>query len=177
MLVTIVQMILTTYPIDESRPHAFSILERLWELVQQWGQDPAMRSAALTIIHAAGYRDGQSVLAADALRRWVMDSMRWIADPFGTEFVVAPQQLLAEILENGRAYGDCDDFVGLFCSLARSVGLDARPVGVRLGTDPSDPTRFDHVIASIRFADAVRDYDLCAKFYANPEYLERLVIS
>ena len=168
---------LATYPLDETRPHAFSILERLWQLVQKWGADPDMRSAALQIIHRAGYRDGQSVQAADALRQWVMNSMRWIADPFGTEFVVAPQQLLAEIMEQGRAYGDCDDFVGLFCSLARAVGLDARPVGVRLGTDPSDPTRFDHVIASIRFADAVRDYDLCAKFYQPADYLERLVIA
>jgi len=168
---------LTAYPLDESRPHAFSILERLWQLVQQWGQDPIMRSVALQIIHAAGYRDGQSVQAADALRQWVMDNMRWVADPFGTEFVVAPEQLLAEIMENGRGYGDCDDFVALFCSLARAIGLDAKPVGVRLGTDPSDPSRFDHVIASIRFADAVRDYDLCAKFYGQQEYLERLVIA
>lgn len=168
---------LTAYPLDNSRPHAFSILERIWQLVQQWGQDPTMRSAAIQIIHQAGYRDGQSVQAADAIRRWVMDSMRWIADPFGTEFVVAPQQLLAEIMQQGRAYGDCDDFVGLFCSLARAVGLDAKPVGVRLGTDPSDPTRFDHVIASIRFDDGVRDYDLCAKMYTPGPYLERLVIA
>jgi transglutaminase-like putative cysteine protease len=167
---------LTTYPIDETRPHAFSILERLWQLVQEWSSDATMRSVAIAIIHQAGYRDGNSVPAADALRQWVMGKMRWVADPFGTEFVVAPKQLLREILADGRAYGDCDDFVALFCSLARSIGLDARPVGVRMGTDPSDPTRFDHVIASIRFPDAVRDYDLCAKFYTTPEYLERLVI-
>lgn len=167
---------ITTYELDDSRPHAFSILERLFLLVQLWGTDPGVRAAAVAIIRADGYRDGQTVEAANSIRTFVQDSMRWVPDPIGTEFVVSPVQLLEEITADGRAFGDCDDFVCLFCALARSLGLDARPVGVRLGTDPTDPERFDHVIASIRFPDRVRDYDVCAKMFAAPQYLERLVV-
>ena len=165
-------------PIDDSRPHAHSILEAIYEMGVLFGENPEVRAAAIEIVSQTGIRDGDVHSAVDAIALWVQQAMRWIPDPHGTERVESPLVLLQTIAERGRAYGDCDDHVILFVALVRAIGPDARPVGVQLGTDPFDPTRFDHVIASVPMPDGTsKDYDLCAKFWPAGHYVERLVIA
>lgn len=161
---------MNTIPLEDGVPHAQSILKHITALCHEWAIDSNIRAAAEEITAATAPTQDRE--RAHLLKVWVVDHMIYRPDPTGTERVKNPIESLAEIATSGRAFGDCDDFVALFVSLARSIGLECRPVGVRAGTDASDPERFDHVIAVCEFHDydGLVQIDLCEGIYPGRKY-------
>jgi hypothetical protein len=96
--------------------------------------------------------------------------MTYVPDPDGFEFVTAPDVLLAGILQNGTAYGDCDDHVLLFNTMIMTIGFTTKFAAVKLS--PGDPY-FNHVISSVLIDGVWKDYDPCAKFKPQPFYQSR----
>lgn len=151
-------------------PDSYQIIRILQALGEQFGRIPAVRESAIMVLgsmanDAAGYQ-------VQKLTDWVKQNVTYVKDPDGSEYVISPLRMLDQIASNGRTAGDCDDHVLLLNSLLKSVGLDARPVGVKLYSK----TRFDHVISSVFFNSQWHDIDPCAKFSPQPDYMERLVV-
>ena len=97
--------------------------------------------------------------------------MRYLLDPEGSEYFIDPLALIQEIETNGHAFGDCDDHVSLLNSMARSMGFEARAVGVHL----HDDRLWDHVISQVRLNGQWIDIDPCVKTNDTPFYREKLV--
>ena len=57
------------------------------------------------------------------------------------EMLFAPELMLAQIQQNGRAFGDCDDVTDLGLSLMSTMGIECRLVGFQ----PGGMDRFSHV--------------------------------
>lgn len=153
-----------------SVPDSYQIIRILQALGEQFGRVPATREAAVTILgsmanDAAGYQ-------VQKLTEWVKQVVTYVKDPDGSEYVISPLRMLEQVASTGRTAGDCDDHVLLLNSLLKSVGLDARPVGVKLYSK----TRFDHVISTVFYESQWHDIDPCAKFSPQPNYMERLVV-
>ena len=158
-------------PIDESRPDGESILAWLFALMEYYSRDHAVRVHAIQILNDGGIRDAESLAGFRLLLNYAQTRMIWIPDPQHTEHVTAPPLLLDAIDENGEAYGDCDDHVVLLGSMLMSVGIEARPVAVKL-----DPGRgwYDHVILQADVDGDWRDADPCAKGIFQPSYSQRM---
>lgn len=156
-------------PIDEAFPDAFSIVRHLQSLSVEFGRMPDVRMYASLILPVA-LGDNNVRGQIDCMTRFVKRHVKYVADPEGTEFVISPLIMLAEIWERGETIGDCDDHVLLLNALLRSLGIQTKVVGVKLHT----PDRFDHVISSAFDGDRWQDIDLCAKVVPQPFYGERL---
>lgn len=73
------------------------------------------------------------------------------ADAPGVEHLRHPDQLLADLVRDGVAYGDCDDLTCFALSVLRHLGV-SRVAIVVVGREPSGP--FEHVMAAIVRQDA-----------------------
>lgn len=146
------------------------ILATLQRVVTYYGSLPVIRAAALTI--TAPQTDNEQLNQITALADYVMGNLVYVLDPINAEYIQTPEVLLLAIAQNGKAYGDCDDHVCLFCSLAQSLGIEATPAAVK--TNGSDS--LNHVIAQVTMETGeVLDVDLCAKGIPTPVYTERLL--
>lgn len=103
---------------------------------------------------------------------FVKNKVRYVPDPVGFEWVTAPDVLLADILQKGIAYGDCDCHCLLLNTLLASVGFQTRFIAVKL---PPATGQFDHVICGVLVNSRWTDVDTCAKSTPQPQYVERLV--
>lgn len=135
-----------------------------------YGANPAIRSAALVIAGTAT-NDDQAGEAGN-LAKFVRSAVTYQADPVNSEFIQTPDVMLATIHRNGMTYGDCDDHVLLFCSLAESLGIACDAAGV---TTPGED-RINHVIAIAHFPGGDVQIDLCAKFGPAPTYANPLIV-
>jgi transglutaminase-like putative cysteine protease len=155
-------------PIDEQRPDAHTIIAALQLVVDQFGRDPRVRQAALSLLSSRVNNDPGNIRV---LHRWVVNHMTYMADPDGAELVQTPLVLLRQIENKGRAYGDCDDHVVLLGSMLVSIGVPARVAGVKLGNSPV----FNHVVVEVPVNGSWKVLDPCAKNTATPLYGERLI--
>lgn len=157
-------------PISDDYPDAFSIVRHLQTLSVEFGRNPDVRMYAALIL-PLGIGDNDARAHIRVMTEFVKQSVKYVADPEGTEFVISPLVMLKDIWSNGSTIGDCDDHVLLFNSLLRSLGIETKVIGVKLhGGD-----RFDHVIAAALCDGEWIDVDLCAKDVPQPFYGERLV--
>jgi len=121
------------------------------------GASPASVRWALS---DAGPLPQEALTRAATLYAWVQAHMTYVADgaasdsmdimtPEGTrrleEELRTPDYLLARIADEGRAEGDCDDYVILLAVLWRAVGLPVRPVLVSARADGE----YDHVYVEV----------------------------
>lgn len=97
--------------------------------------------------------------------------MKYVPDPYGFEYVTAPDILLADILQKGVAYGDCDDHVLLLNTLLLSVGFETAFVGVKQESD-----MFNHVITGVIYNGNWIYIDPCDKSGRNVTYDEKYMV-
>lgn len=155
-------------PINPSNPDAWTIISALQFVIEQYGRDPRVRAEAIRQI---GSRVNNDVANnARTIARWVMNSMVYLADPDGAEFIQTPLVLLKEIDLKGRAYGDCDDHVVLLGSLLNAIGIPAQATGVKLHGAPY----YNHVVIQYPLNGQMVLIDPCAKVAPTPFYGERL---
>ncbi len=160
-------------PISDGQRGIDEILRTLTAVKNFYGARPEIRAAALAIA-GAGVEDDDAGHVA-RLANFVRRAMVYVKDPIDAELTQSPDVLLLEINRAGRARGDCDDHVVLFCALAQSLGIFASVVAVKT----PGAALWNHVIARALVNGAALDIDLCAKFGAQPRYadsytLERL---
>jgi hypothetical protein len=157
-------------PIDPANPDAWTIISALQFVIEQYGRLPAVRAAAIRQIQSKINNDVAN--NARTIARWVMNSMIYLADPDGAEFVQTPLVLLKQIDLKGRAYGDCDDHVVLLGSMLNAIGIPAQAVGVKLHGAPY----YNHVVIQYPLNGQMVTIDPCAKVAAAPFYGERLTV-
>lgn len=154
-------------PVAEGDAGVRQIVGKLEALKEFYGAQPAIRRAAVTIARSGKNDDDAGNV--DRLARFVKSALVYLKDPINAEFIQTPDVLLLEIARSGRAYGDCDDHVLLFASLAESIGVPTQVGGVKL-----DSERFNHVIAIAYVNGEPVEIDLCAKEGGQPAYPEKL---
>lgn len=160
-------------PIVSGAPDTYTIIAYLDDFIIRFGQMPEVRQAAIDIIGDAGNHDQRRQAAA--LLGFVRYRVRFTLDPIGSEFIISPLRMLADIRRRGFAYGDCDDHVLLLGSLAASLGIPSRAVGVYIS---GASKRFDHVINLMELNGSDELMDSCRKQQtANQPRYSRLLIS
>jgi len=139
-----------------------------------WGMNPDVRAYAEMLL-PRNLRDNDLEGIADAALAFVKDNLAYVPDPLDTEYVKSPLVMLHNIVHKGRDFGDCDDHCVLLASILRTLGIDARIVGVR---ERSDSEWFDHVIvlASLYGGGPYKFMDPCAKGVAQPDYSRREIM-
>ncbi len=152
------------------RADAPQILAWLNAAIEQFGRSPWIRAYTESILPRYT-RNNDQVVILRTIANFVRDKLRYLADPEGSEYFIDPVELIQRINDKGYAFGDCDEHVSLLCSMARSVGFDARAVGVHL----NDPVLWDHVIAQVHFNGRWLDIDPCVKSSETPDYRDKLV--
>ena len=94
---------------------------------------------------AATLRASSAFTTAGAIYTWVQQRMLYRPDDPRMEEIKAPDYLLWEIGNQGKAEGDCDDYVTLMAALLHAVGIN--PLIVLVG--PADSEEFAHVYLRI----------------------------
>lgn len=155
-------------PLNDRTPDSYQIIRVIADLQDQYARMPAIREFTVRLL-AGVPNDAQDEQARRVLA-FVRDAMQYVRDPVGSEYIIAPDKLLAQISAGGRAAGDCDDHVLLLNAMLGSIGFEAMPVGVRL---PGSAT-FDHVISSVKIFNQWRDLDPCVKGGFQPSYSDKL---
>jgi len=161
----------TRIPIDERNPDAWTIISALQMVVDQYGRDPRIRQATVGLLTSRANNDAWAHVTQ--VFRWVVNSMTYLADPDGGEFVQTPVVLLNQIASKGRAYGDCDDHVVLLGAMLVSIGIPARVAGVKIG----GAGWYNHVVIEVPRNGEWMVLDPCAKQTPTPKYGERLVVA
>jgi hypothetical protein len=119
-------------------------IEHMRQLVQAAVQRPEVRDVALGIIRHCDGRDYWC--QARALKAWLGRHFRFRRDPWGVEWVTAPERQLAIIRARGLIYGDCDDAAVLGATLGRAAGFSGD--FVLLSFEPR-PDVWAHVFARL----------------------------
>lgn len=156
-------------PILPDVPDAFTIIAAIQFVIEQFGRDPRVRQASLSLLSSRINNDVTE--HARTLASWVMSRMVYLADPDGGEFIQTPLVLLDTIAKKGFAYGDCDDHVVLLGAMLNSIGILARAVAVKLGGGEF----YNHVIIEYPANGRTVTLDPCAKLVTAPRYADRLV--
>ncbi len=157
-------------PLSDSREDAPQILAYLNAAAEQFGRSPWIREFTQSILPPWTGNNDQSVIIG-AIASFVRDRMRFLSDPEGGEYFIDPMALIGQIQSAGYAFGDCDDHVLLLNSMARSMGFDARAVGVHL----NDPVLWDHVVSQVNVLGRWMDVDPCVKSNETPMYRQKLL--
>lgn len=97
------------------------------------------------------------------------DLVRYLPDPTGAELIKAPWVMVDDILNGGKATGDCDDFATLAYALLHSVGIDAELyVGWYNGASPLAVDDPSHIFCGVPQKDGTwAAFDLVAKEYGQ----------
>jgi hypothetical protein len=148
------------------------ILNELARIRDYYAQFPFVRRCAIHFGAPQGDNDLESLYVN--LPDFVKSRLTYLPDPAGFEFVTAPDVLLAEILQRGRAYGDCDDHVLLLNTLFASVGFQTGFAAVKISPGSE---MFDHVITCVLYNGAWEDIDPCAKNVEQPIYDQKLIVT
>ncbi len=133
------------------------IVSTLSALREYYGRLPAIRGAAVAIIHGVGDHDQAGQVAA--LSAFVRQGVRFLSDPLNSEYIQTPDVMLLAIHDNNFTYGDCDDHCLLFACLAESIGIPCEIVAVAA----SGSGLPDHVICVVHLDSGTMDLDLVAK--------------
>ena len=144
------------------------ILRKLAKIRDYYAQFPFVRRTALSFGNPRHDNDLAGI--ACNLTTFVKTKVMYVPDPRGFEYVTAPDVMLAEILQRGRTFGDCDDHVLLLNTLLWTLGFDTHFVAVKL---PPAGKLFDHVITGVEIEGSWKLIDPCCKAVLQPVYLEQ----
>lgn len=129
-------------------------LQRMRRIARRQSTDLPLVMIARQVVLEAGQRDRAE--AVRVLRRWLRRHVKFIPDPIGAEYLVAPLDMLEGVARHGVAAGDCDDVAMLGAALARAVGLPTRLTAVAF--DEAMPYR--HVFAEAHDGSDWRELDV-----------------
>ena len=148
-----------------------TILNELAKIRDYYAQFPFVRRCA--IYFGNPQTDNDLAALYTNLPEFVRQKITYIPDPQGFEFVTAPDVMLADILQKGTAYGDCDDHVLLLNTLFASVGFETAFAAVKISPQSE---MFDHVITQVLYEGQWQDIDPCAKNVEAPIYPEKFIV-
>lgn len=148
------------------------ILKKLAQVRNYYAQFPFVRRCAIQFGDPKQDNDIRTI--AENLTAFVKARMMYVPDPHGFEYTTAPDVLLAEILQKGRAHGDCDDHVLLLNTLLCSMGFQTAFVAVKL---PPEGDLFDHVVTGVNLEGQWTLIDPCAKSVIQPVYQDQFPVS
>lgn len=103
---------------------------------------------------------------------FVRQKVTYVRDPDDSEYITTATRMLQGYRETGVIFGDCDDHVVLLNSLLMSLGVPAKPVGVKFGGS----TEFNHVISGVWMNQHYALIDPCAKNGSQAFYQETLTV-
>lgn len=111
-------------------------LSEMSKLVAASQRDLDVRNAAVGIVRLNA-RTHDPMSQAESLFEWVRDSIFFVNDPLGGEYLQSPRVTLS------NRSGDCDDRATLLAAMLRTIGISTsfRVVAV----DPRRPQQFSHV--------------------------------
>lgn len=148
----------------DGAPGIQQIVSTLSALREYYGRLPAIRAAAVAIIHGVG--DHDQAEQVNRLAAFVRTAVRFLADPLNSEFIQTPDVMLLDIDANSFTYGDCDDHCLLFACLCESIGMPCEIVAVAA----SGTGLPDHVICVAHLDTGSLDFDLVAKGVGQPTH-------
>lgn len=125
-------------------PHSHAGIEATVRHMRRIGREGATRPEVQRWAHAI-VGDAAGWEAAQRIRSFLAERVRFRFDPPGVELVRTPSYMLWELETSGRAEGDCDDVAVLGAALGMAAGLSGRYVLVAL--TPGDP--FEHVYTEL----------------------------
>ena len=129
-------------------------LHRMRRIARRQSTDLPLVMLARHVVLEAGPRDRPE--AVRVIRRWLRKHTKFVPDPIGTEYLVAPSDMLEGVARTGVAAGDCDDVAMLGAALARAVGIPTRLTAVAF--DEAQP--FRHVFTEAHDGDDWRELDV-----------------
>jgi len=148
------------------------ILAYLHGLAMQFAQAPYVREFAVNrILRAARIGDNEQGRQVEVILNFVRRALTYVRDPFESEYVISPINLLQQIDAGQQAFGDCEDHCLLLNSLLGAIGFPTRFVATRL--DGAD--WWNHVISSVFVGGRWVDLDPVAKGIMQPDYYEQLI--
>ena len=80
-----------------------------------------------------------------AVRNFAAERIRYSNDAVAVEQVQDPQRICEQILERGKAVGDCDDIALWIAAMCRQLGRETEFVTVGFG----DPGHYSHVFTRV----------------------------
>ncbi len=129
-------------------------LQRMRRIARRQSTDLPLVMVARQVVLEAGQRDRPE--AVRVIRRWLRRHTKFVPDPIGAEYLVAPLEMLEGVATRGVVAGDCDDIAMLGAALARAVGIRARLTAVAF--DEAQPLR--HVFAELHDGEDWRELDV-----------------
>ena len=129
-------------------------LHRMRRIARRQSTELPLVMLARQVVLEAGQRDRPEAVLA--IRRWLKRHTKFVPDPVGTEYLVAPLDMLERMGTRGVAAGDCDDVAMLGAALALAVGIRARFTAVAF--DEGMPLR--HVFAEAHDGEDWRELDV-----------------
>lgn len=98
-----------------------------------------IRLRAENLVRPSQERDDKAEVRA--LLNFVQNSLHFVKDPYGLEFVKSPDVVDSEIKSYGQFIGDCDDASAYLAALLKSVGY---PVSLTVLAPPGKE-KFSHI--------------------------------
>lgn len=133
-------------------------LGKMRAIIRKYRTDVTTGRCARQLIVSCGIKDlrEERKKAITCFQNWVRDSIIYVYDPNGAEWLQTPPETLS------LGTGDCDDKILLLLALLESVGLDTELLAVGgNGTgwnpdpgnpvDPSQPPPYSHVLGAVRY--------------------------
>jgi len=156
------------FKLDNRQSDQVQILRIMEHITAQYAQEPLVREFTVSLLR--GLPNNDLVGQTRRLIQFVRDKVTYVRDPDGAEYIVSPTRLLQGFIDFGYMAGDCDDHVVLLNTMLLSIGIPARPVGVKFGGADD----FNHVISSISLKNETVLVDPCAKGSNKPTYFQTL---
>ncbi len=148
------------------------ILAYLHALSVQFAQAPFMREFTVnTVLRGTGVLDNEQDKQILAVLDFVRRNVTYVRDPVDSEYVISPINLIEQIQNGQKPYGDCEDHVLLLNSMLGSIGFPTRFVSVKI----NGGQWFNHVVSAVYAHGEWRDLDPCAKGMEQPEFYEKLI--
>lgn len=126
-------------------------VRRMRQLVASSLGSPLLATTAAHIVR----RSRSPAEAADRIRGFLEEAVRFEHDPRGVELLKPPDMMLEELEQRGEAVGDCDDVAVFGAALGRAIGLPAR--FVLLAFTHGAP--FEHVYTELQTEEGWRELD------------------
>lgn len=119
-------------------------LDNMRQLADQGSRDLTVRAAAVRAIRSSGAPSHDIPAQVDAIFTFVRDTIYFLNDPAGTEWLQSPRATLS------FGVGDCDDRATLLAAMLRTIGVTTQFRVI--AADPRRPATFSHVyvVANVR---------------------------
>jgi len=126
--------------IGTGRSAGLDAVHRMRQIVQAQYALPLVRETAAAIARGTGT---DTALQVERIRRWLMQHVGFLRDPYQIEGLHTPEAMLTLLGARGYLEVDCDDVAILAAALGLAIGLRARFVMLGQGST------YEHVWAEL----------------------------